>query len=90
VQAEGILLLVELVAPKRNDAGDLLAVEEHEAARHPVGHLEAVVVEQPPHDLETGIVVHGQALVAAAAPDDEAAAKFSPHCPVDEVGHLGR
>jgi hypothetical protein len=50
---------VDLVAGDDGDAGELLGVEQHEAAGDAVGELEGVVVEQPGEDVPAGVGVGG-------------------------------
>ena len=82
---------VYLVTPQGGDAGELLAVEEDEAAGHPIREVDRLVVtKEAAHERPSGRRRWPRATPPAlrAGHDDERRGHLAHRGPVEEVAHL--
>ena len=77
-----------LVDGEGDDVGELLGVEQDQAAGHPVSEGEMIVVEESINDLPSGIGVHCRSLLGTPSGQDDGSEEFVSDGPVQEVGEL--
>jgi hypothetical protein len=77
-----------LVNGDHDDAAELLGVQQHEAASHPVGEIDGVVVQETLDDAPALLVVQGAARECRKCRHLEADDEPAVGCPPEKVPHV--